>query len=75
MGYISTGTGDRFCALIMFLMALELMLVDQKPFQYVFFFKFLSPDIHKNWHFMMSTHLSVEVKQQWATLVLGWVTI
>ena len=35
---------------------------------------FLSPDFRELWHSMMSTCLVTEVKQQWATLVLGWVT-
>ena len=39
-----------------------------------FFFPFLSPVFHELWHSMMSTCLITEVRQQWATLVLGWVT-
>ena len=40
MGYISTGMGDRFSALIMSLMALQLALVDRNPFRPCFFFFF-----------------------------------
>ena len=32
MGYVSTGMGDRFSAVLVSLMALGLALVDQKPF-------------------------------------------
>ena len=32
MGYFSTGMGDHFSALLMYLMALRLKLVDQNPF-------------------------------------------
>ena len=35
---------------------------------------FLSPDFHEWCHSMMSVCLLAEVMQQWATLVLGWVT-
>ena len=35
---------------------------------------FLSPDFHELWHSMMSICLFTEVKRQWATLVLEWVT-
>ena len=35
---------------------------------------FLSPDFHELWHSVMSTCLITEVKQEWTTLVLGWVT-
>ena len=35
----------------------------------------LSPDFHQLWRSMMSICLLTEVKQQWATLVLGWVTV
>ena len=38
------------------------------------FFFLLSPDFHELWRSMTSTRLITEVKQQWATLVLGWVT-
>ena len=39
------------------------------------FFRFFeSPDFHELWPSMMSICLFTEVKQQWATLVLGWVT-
>ena len=40
-----------------------------------FFCFFLSLCLHELWHRVMSTHLITEVKQQWAMLVLGWVTI
>ena len=40
----------------------------------VFFFFFLAPDCHELWCSVMSTCLIPEVKQQWANLVLGWVT-
>ena len=33
MGYVSTWMGDRFSALLVSLMALQLMLVDQNPFR------------------------------------------
>ena len=36
---------------------------------------FLSPDFHRLWRSVMSVCLLTEVKRQWATLVLGWVTI
>ena len=36
---------------------------------------FLSPDFHELWCSVMSICLLTEVKQQWATLVLGWVTV
>ena len=36
---------------------------------------FLSTDFHELWHSMMSACLFTEVKQQWAALVLGWVTV
>ena len=39
-----------------------------------FLFIFLSPEFHELWHSGMTTSLITEVKQQWATLVLGWVT-
>ena len=32
MGYVSTGMGDRFGALLVSLMALRLTLIDQNPF-------------------------------------------
>ena len=35
---------------------------------------FLSPDFHEVWCSGMSTCLITEVKQQWAALVLGWMT-
>ena len=35
---------------------------------------FLSRDFHELWHSLMSICLFTEVKWQWATLVLGWVT-
>ena len=38
------------------------------------FFIFLSLDFHELWHSVMNMCLFTEVKQQWATLVLGWVT-
>ena len=34
----------------------------------------LSPDFHELWPRAMSISLFTEVKQQWATLVVGWVT-
>ena len=34
----------------------------------------VSPDFHQLWSSERSTCLFTEVKQQWATLVLGWVT-
>ena len=37
MGYISIGMGDRFGARLVSRMALQLMLVDQNPFQPFFF--------------------------------------
>ena len=36
------------------------------------FFSFL--DFYELWRSVMNTCLSIEVKQQWDTLVLGWVT-
>ena len=36
---------------------------------------FLSPDFHELWCSMMTICLLTEVKQQWAMLVLGWVTV
>ena len=36
---------------------------------------FLSPDFRELWHTVINTHLITEVKQQWARLVLGWVTV
>ena len=41
---------------------------------YFFFLFFLSLDFHELWCSVMSICLFTEVKQQWATLVLGWVT-
>ena len=38
MGYISTGTGDRFSVLLVSLMAVLLALVDKNPFQPCFVF-------------------------------------
>ena len=38
-------------------------------------FFFLFPDFYELWCSMMSSCLISEVKQQWAALVLGWVTI
>ena len=35
---------------------------------------FLSPDFHELRRSLMSICLFIKVKQQWATLVLGWVT-
>ena len=35
---------------------------------------FLSPDFHELWPSMMSISLFTEVKQQWAMIVMGWVT-
>ena len=35
----------------------------------------LSLDFHELWRSMMSICLLTEVKQQWTTLILGWVTI
>ena len=35
---------------------------------------FLSPDFHGLWHTVMGICLLTEVKRQWATLVLRWVT-
>ena len=32
-------------------------------------------DFHKFWHSMTSSHVITEVKQQWARLVLRWVTV
>ena len=61
MGYISTGMGDRFSGLLVSLMALRLTLVDRKPFWPCFF--------------VCHTCLIMEVKQQLAMLVLGWVTV
>ena len=36
---------------------------------------FLSPDFHELWLSVMIICLLTEVKRQWATLVLGWVTV
>ena len=36
---------------------------------------FLSPDFHENWCSVMSACLFTKVKQQWATLVRGCVTV
>ena len=36
---------------------------------------FLSPNFHQLWHSVMSICLLTEVKRQWATLVLGSVTV
>ena len=35
---------------------------------------FLSVDFHELWCDVMCTCLFTEIKQQWAMLVLGWVT-
>ena len=35
---------------------------------------FLSSDFHELWRRVLSACLLTEVKQQWAMLVLGWVT-
>ena len=35
----------------------------------------LALDFHELWHRVMTVSLLTEVKQQWAMLVLGWVTI
>ena len=35
---------------------------------------FLSLGVHGLWHSVMSTYHFTEVKQQWATLILGCVT-
>ena len=37
-------------------------------------FIFLSTDFHELWCSVVSICLFTEVKRQWATLVLGWVT-
>ena len=37
-------------------------------------FSFLSPNFHELWPGVMTISLFTEVKQRWATLVLGWVT-
>ena len=34
---------------------------------------FVSPDFHELWRSIMHNCLITEVKQQWATLALGWV--
>ena len=36
---------------------------------------FLSPDFHELWRSVISICLLTEVKRQWATLVVVWVTI
>ena len=41
---------------------------------FFFFLNFWSPDFYELWHSVMSTWLITEVKQQWATLVVGRVT-
>ena len=43
-------------------------------FSFFLFRFFLSPDFNELWHSVMSTCLITEVKQQWAAIVLGWVT-
>ena len=35
----------------------------------------LASDFHELWHRVMTISLLTEVKQQWAMLVLGWVTL
>ena len=35
---------------------------------------FCPPDFHELWSFVMSVCLITEVKQQWSTLVFGYVT-
>ena len=35
----------------------------------------LASDFHELWHRVRSISLLTEVKQQWAMLVLGWVTV
>ena len=40
---------------------------------FLFYFFFVS-DFHELWRSVMSACLLTEVKQQWAMLVLGWVT-
>ena len=43
---------------------------------YIYFFILcVSPDFHELWRSVMNTHLFTEVKQQWATLLLGWVNV
>ena len=39
-----------------------------------FYWVFLSLDFHELWGSVMSVCLLTEVKRQWVTLVLGWVT-
>ena len=52
MSYISTGMGDRFSVLLVFLMALRLILVDQKPFWPCYLLhlmkSFIISHLHKN---------------------------
>ena len=52
-------------------MRLELLEITFKFFFYLFI---LALDFHELWCRVITTCLINEVKQQWATLVLGWVT-
>ena len=69
MSYVSTWMSDHLSSLLMSLTASQLMLVDLNPFRPWFF---LSLDFHESWYSKMSTYLCTKVKQQWATLTLGW---
>ena len=66
--------GDHLSAVLVSLMALQLLLADRKPFRSCFIFLFLFcllRDFHELWHSMMSACLIIEVKQQWVMSVLG----
>ena len=39
------------------------------------YYIFLASDFQELWHSVMTICLLIEVKQQWAMLVLAWVTI
>ena len=40
-----------------------------------FFFTFLPPDFHELLRCVMIIHPMTKFKQQWATLLVGWVTV
>ena len=63
MGYVSTGMGDRFSALLQSLMVLRLALVDQNPFRPCYFY----PTAFKGYAGIVFTHV-VRMGGQ----VVGW---
>ena len=54
---------------------MRLPLLEITFFHFFFLSFFLSLDFLKLWHSARSTCFITEVKQQWATLVLGWIAI